>query len=1002
MSRSSTAELGEAGTGPGGEPPRRRRRPDPLTLVTLLAVAGYAVVGIGSPLVGLTVFAATDLLAGPSPYRDAGLAGTAVQNSYLNDTIDSYLPGILLFVSALHQGDFAAWNPYIIGGTPLGAVPNLGLLNPIALPYLFLPGWLAPGYVKLVEIGVAVAGTFLFLRRVGLDRAAALLGGLVFASSGFMVAWTNWPHTRVAAFIPVLFWAVERLVQRRAATDAVLVSLVTAAMLFGGFPAVAGYGLLFAAAYLVVRALAEYRTRWRPLLGVVLGAAGGVLAGLALTAVQVLPFLSYMSAARADGREQTPHDHLLPESLVTAVAPWAMGSTDPGRPPFWYLPVNLVESLVYVGAAAAVLTVVALAMPRAGRALTAHGVWGYLVAATGSLLAVLYIGRLPLALLQQLPVLFSENFVGRARSVLGFLLAALAAVGFQVLLSHRDALTNRDPATHRDAPARSDTATNRDRFRGRWYAVAVWLAALAVGVLAWWDARRAAGASEGDDPVARVAHLDREMLLAVALVALAGLLAATLWRAGAPAGVTAGTTARGAATGRPHRVVRLTAGVLLPLLVVGQALTLAVPYWPRVDRDTFYPVTDTHRFLAGNLGHERFAGSGGGMYVGADSGHRLRALTGHFFLNNRFAETVDALPGRQFGNPPTYLNFPPDPDVMTHPVLDRLAVRYFVTSPAVPVPGRVTGARGDGSTVRLSPGEPVTVTLRGPLRAVGLTPEAAFPTDPTTRIELVLTDAAGSPVARTDRLLYDLAIGRPFWIPVAAEGVPAGQTLTARLTLRAERPMVVRAASGLPAVSTVAPDDDGLRVAYAGSAVVYQRLRALPRIRWASRAQVESDPVRRVALVGGGGLAPDEVVLDAPSGRSGGAVARPGGAPADIRVTRDDTDEVDVSVRAPVAGHLVLADALQRDWVATVDGRPAALVPADHGLVAVAVPAGAHEVRVAYRLPYHNLGGRVSGLTVLLLLAVLATVWWRGRARGGARGPRSLVRRPDPPGGPSE
>ncbi|HEX6074898.1 MAG TPA: YfhO family protein [Micromonosporaceae bacterium] len=962
MSRSGTEELDAAGAEPGGWPSRSwwrrrwapvRQRADPFTVVALLALAGYAVVGIGSPLLGLTVFAATDLLADSSPYREAGLAGTEVQNTYLNDTIDAYLPNIALFVSALYQGDFAVWNPYIIGGTPLGAAPNLGLLSPIALPYLLLPAWLAPGYVKLLEIGFAAAGTFLFLRRVGLDRPAALLGGLVFASSGFMVAWTNWPHTRVAAFIPVLFWALERLVQRRTPGDAVLVSLVTTVMVLGGFPAVAGYGLLFGAGYLLVRVLAEYRTGWRRILGVALGAAGAVVAGLALTAVQVLPFLSYMSAARVDGRAQTPSDHLLPETLVTAIAPWAMGSTDPDRPPYWYLPVNLVESLVYVGAAAVVLAVAALAMPRAGRALSPKGVWGYLVAATGSLLVVLYIGRLPLALLQQLPVLFSENFVGRARSVLGFLVAALAAVGFQLLLSHRG------------------------RFRLHWYAVAVWLAAGTVGVLAWWDARRAAYASGDGDPAGRAAHLDSEMTLALGLLVLAGLLAAALWWAG----------------DRRRDRVRTVAGVLLPILVAGQALTLAVPYWPRVDRDTFYPVTDTHRFLAGHLGHDRFAGSGRGMYVGADSAHRLRALTGHFFLNARFAETVDAIPGRQFGDPPTYLNFPPDAAVITHPALDRLAVRYFVASPAAPVPGQASEAPDDGSTARLAPGEPVTVPLRGPLRAVGLTPAAAFPTDPTTRVELVLEDSTGARVARVDRLLYDLRVGEPFWIPVTAEEVPAGDRLTARLTLRSDQPMEVRATAGTPAAATVAPADDGLRLVYAGSAVVYQRLHALPRIRWAAHSRIEPDATRRVALVGSGDLRRDEVVLDAPSGRSGGASARVG-------VTRDGTDEIEVSVRARAAGHLVVADALQQDWVATVDGRPVPLIHADHGMVAVPVPAGDHEVRLSYRLPYHNLGGWISGLTAALLLGLLGVGWWRRvGARGGTPGTRSLVRRPAPPDG---
>jgi hypothetical protein len=949
----------------------RAKAIDPLTAIAFLAVVAYAVIGIGSPLLGLKVFAATDLLAGSSPYRDTGLDPT-VQNSYLNDTIDSYLPNIALFVSAFYAGQIAAWNPYIIGGTPLGASTNLGLLNPIAWPYFLLPIWLAPGYVKLTEIAVAVAGTFLFCRRIGLGRPAGLIAGLVFASSGFMVAWTNWPHTRVAALIPLLFWALERLVVRRAVADAVLIALITAAMLFGGFPAVAGYGLLFGAAYLVVRVFAEYRSEVRRIIGVGLGAAAAVVAGLMLTAVQVAPFVSYMSSAQMDGRQQSPDDHLLPGTLVTAIAPWAMGSTDPSRPPFWYLYVNLVESLVYVGAAAAVLAVVALAMPRAGRALTARGVWPYFAAATGGLLVVLYVGRFPLAVLQQLPVLFSENFVGRARSVLGFLVAVLAAIGFEALLRRR----------------RAGWLT----WRVHWYPVAVWLGAGLVGAVAWWNARRtayAASARDGISPAERVSQLNHEMFIGVGLVALAIALVATLWWTGgrslSPAGeaADAGPVPGVDRSSRRIRIARFAAAALLPVLVAGQALTLAVPYWPRVDRATFYPVTDTHRFLIGHLGHERFAGSGHGMYVGADSGHRLRALTGHFFLNKRYAAVIDGLPGRQFGDPPTYVNFPAVKSVVTSPVLDRLAVKYFVASPGVRPLGRMRTADAGTAATTLSPGRPVTVPVpgAGPLRAIGLTPTAAFPTGPETSVDLTLLDASGNPVAKSHRLLYDLAVGKPFWIPVAAESVPDHGALTAQLTLHASRPLqLAGAARGAesPAVSTVRPEADGLRLAYAGSAVVYERLHAVPRIHWASHSRVEKDPKRRVDLVAGGKLAPDEVLLDAADGPAAGG-------PATVHVTEDGTDEIEVKVAAAGAGHLVVADALQQDWVATVDGRPAKLVPADHGMVAVPVGKGSHTVRLAYRLPYHNLGGWISGLTGLVLIGLISVEGWR--RRGWRSGP---------------
>ena len=193
-----------------------------------LAVALFALIGIGGPLLGLGVFAGTDLLVQSAPYRGAGLAGP-VSNTYIRDTIDTFIPNTVLFADALRDGEFAAWNPYILGGVPLGATPNFSVASPLTTPFLLLPGWLAPAYVKLLEIAVTVGGVYLFTRRIGLGRPAALLGGLVFASSAFMIAWTNWPQTRTAAVIGFVFWAIERLVQRGRALDGALLALAVRA-----------------------------------------------------------------------------------------------------------------------------------------------------------------------------------------------------------------------------------------------------------------------------------------------------------------------------------------------------------------------------------------------------------------------------------------------------------------------------------------------------------------------------------------------------------------------------------------------------------------------------------------------------------------------------------------------------------------------------------------------------------------------------------------------------
>ncbi len=895
-----------------------------------LALALFALIGIGGPLVGVGVFAATDAVMQTSPYYDAGLAG-GVQTLSLNDTYDTFLPNTLLFADALSGGEFASWNPYILGGVPLGSTPNFAVASPLTWPFLALPGWLAPAWTKLLEIAVAVTGCVLFGRRIGLGRPAALIGGLVFASSAFLVVWTNWPQTRTAAVIGFVFWAVERLVQRGRAVDAVLLALAVAAMLAGGFPAVTGYTLFFAGLYLLVRVAAEHRSgRWS--VRVVVTAAAGVVAGAALMAVQLVPFAATLSGSLVAGRAQTPRDNLSPEALLTTIAPNSLGTLSPDGIPAFGLTDGFIEAQSYVGAAALVLAVVAIASITRARGWLPRGAWLFLVVATVLMGAAAYGGGPLLDALQQLPMLFSDNDVGRVRSVLGFLVAVLAAVGAEVVLRGRGMPGGR---------------------RAVAFAVAVWVAVV-TGVATLWATGRGlavAAEAEAGDELGRVAALDQEVRTALLLVVVAAAAAATLrW---APAG----------------RGVRTGAAVLLPLLIVVQALDLVVGYWPRSDRDTFFPVTDVQRFLAAELDGERYAHSLNGMGTGADAPHRLRALNGHIFVDRRLAELVDALPGRQFGNPPTLPVL--GPDVVTSPVLDRLGVRYFVNSPSEPVLGFLRsdtiGEVPGTASVRMQPDRPVTVPLDAgaAVRAVGVTPRAV-PATPLgselTRIEVVLRDEAGREVSRGARAERGMAVGEAFTVPVRQ--VPAGIALTAEIVVRGPVSVLLQGTGPTPEVTTVRSLDDGLRLVHAGSSVVYERATALPRIRWASGAVVEPDPAARVTLLASGAAPAGAVVLDGPG------PAGPTG-PADVQVVTDGFDEIAVDVDAAGAGYLVVADALQNGWSAHVDGEPAELRAADHGVVAVAVPAGTHTVSLSYDVASGGPGAWVSISTASALLGVL-------------------------------
>jgi hypothetical protein len=230
-------------------------------------------------------------------------------------------------------------------------------------------------------------------------------------------------------------------------------------------------------------------------------------------------------------------------------------------------------------------------------------------------------------------------------------------------------------------------------------------------------------------------------------------------------------------------------------------------------------------------------------------------------------------------------------------------------------------------------------------------------------------------VFSTERRLFDGPPPRNMLAAVperAAAGAAAVQ-----LTLRSDRALRVSGANGVPQLTVVRPTDDGLEIVDVGPATVYQRLTALPRIRWATTAVVEADPTAALELVASG-EAPD-VVLDAPG-------PEPSGDPATIDVSEDSGDVIEVDVDAAGAGYLVVADALRERWSVTVDGVEAPLRSADVGYVAVAVPGGQHHVRLSYRVARGGVGFLFSGLGALALLG-LVVVDRRRTRRPGVDGP---------------
>jgi Bacterial membrane protein YfhO len=106
--------------------------------------------------------------------------------------------------------------------------------------------------------------------------------------------------------------------------------------------------------------------------------------------------------------------------------------------------------------------------------------------------------------------------------------------------------------------------------------------------------------------------------------------------------------------------------------------------------------------------------------------------------------------------------------------------------------------------------------------------------------------------------------------------------------------------------------------------------------------------------------------------------AHPAPAEAAIReavvvYARPSSDEVLVRVSSGRAGFVHVLEAYDPGWAATLDGKPAPVIPANGFAMAVPVPAGGHTVRLRYATPGRATGAGLSLLSFVLLAALIGS-----------------------------
>lgn len=282
---------------PGVVPPARTRTGRLVAFAgrrpTLAAAVLYALLALLLTAPGMVpgrTLSASDYLWSTAPWiaqRPAGVRPDRGANGEMADSVAAFQPFLQYARERLPAPPL--WNPYVMAGRPFFANAQSALLSPFSWPSFVLPFWFSLAIAAALKLLCAALGAFVLARALGQRFAGALLAGLAFGFSLWMVTWLSWPLASVWAFLPWLLAAVDAVVRRPSAARVGLLALATALCFFAGHPESFFHAIVAAVLFAALRVSRRER-RARAAGAVVVG----LVAGAALSAVLLLPFLELL------------------------------------------------------------------------------------------------------------------------------------------------------------------------------------------------------------------------------------------------------------------------------------------------------------------------------------------------------------------------------------------------------------------------------------------------------------------------------------------------------------------------------------------------------------------------------------------------------------------------------------------------------------------------------------------------------------------------------------
>ncbi len=238
------------------------------------------------------------------------------------------------------------WDTMTFGGFPLMADPEAATWYPPAALLSLLPHTWNAFMILAYVAGSSLLYGYVF--KITESRMAALVSGIVFGLSGFMMAQAgNVVIIHSTVWVPLIIWSLEQLRERLSALWLALGSIGVALCLLGGQPQIFFYAALLGGAYSIARGWSAPAGRF----GYYVSSMLMMILGTGLAAVQIVPTSELLSQSLRAGYsfQDFVSYSLPPRQALTMIFPYVFGGLNEARLLQYFGHDNQTELTGYVG-----------------------------------------------------------------------------------------------------------------------------------------------------------------------------------------------------------------------------------------------------------------------------------------------------------------------------------------------------------------------------------------------------------------------------------------------------------------------------------------------------------------------------------------------------------------------------------------------------------------------------------------------------------------------------